>query len=98
MMLRAVQTPSEQLLRVAGVSLLSRYLTTVVNMKDQQGILSKHIVYDANFSIRYLAEGFFKDGSHLIRRLRDNANFRYSILSHVPQKGAGRRLMTAKSR
>lgn len=89
MMLRAVQTPSEQSLKEAGVSLLSWYLTSVVNLKDQLRDLSQYIVADAYFSVRCFVDGLSDEGFHLISRLRDNANLRY-LYSGPRTAGRGR--------
>ena len=89
MMLRAVQTPPEQALKDCGVSLLSWYLTAILNIKESLQRLSCLIVADAYFSVRPFADGLLAEGFHLISRLRDNASLRY--LYTGPQRtGRGR--------
>ncbi len=44
MMLRAVQTPSEQSLKDCGVSLHSWYLTSILGLRDSLIALSRYIV------------------------------------------------------
>lgn len=87
MMLRAVQTPSEQSLKDGGVSLISWYLTAILNLREQLLSLSRVIVADAYFSVKPFADGLCERGFHLISRLRDNANLRYI---HTGPRRAGR--------
>ena len=89
MMLRAVQTPSEQSLRDCGVSLVSWYLTAILNLRDFLLPLSRLVVADAYFSVRPFADGLCGKGFHLISRLRDNASLRY-IYTGPRRAGRGR--------
>lgn len=77
MMLRAVQTPSEQSLKDCGVSLHSWYLTSILGLRDSLIALSRYIVADAYFSVKPFADGLCSCGFQLISRLRDNASLRY---------------------
>lgn len=85
MMLRAVQTPPEQCLKDCGVTLLSWYLTSILNLKEHLLKLSRYVVADAYFSVRPFADGLCGNGFHLISRLRGNADLRY--LYTGPRKG-----------
>lgn len=89
MMLRAVQTPSEQSLKACGVSLISWYLTAILNLRDCLLPLSRLVVADAYFSVKPFADGLCEKGFHLVSRLRDNAALRY-LYSGPRRAGRGR--------
>ena len=55
--LKAVQTPSPKSLAECGVSLVSWYLTNILNLSDKLLPQSRHVVADAYFSVHDFANG-----------------------------------------
>jgi hypothetical protein len=75
--LKAVQTPSPKSLAECGVSLVSWYLTNILNLRDKLIRQSRHIVADAYFSVHDFADGLEQNGFHLVSRFRSDAALLY---------------------
>ena len=75
--LKAVQTPSPKSLAECGVSLVSWYLTNILNLSDKLLPQSRHVVADAYFSVHDFANGLEENGFHLVSRFRSDAALMY---------------------
>ena len=77
MSLKAVQTPSPKSLDECGVSLVSWYLTNILNLRDKLIPHSRYVVADAYFSVHGFANGLEENGFHLVSRFRSDAALMY---------------------
>lgn len=77
MMLRAMQTPSPDMLKAAGLTLIDWYRESLLGHKDELLKLSRIVTADAYFSVRPFVDGLVTAGFCLVSRFRSNVNLKY---------------------
>ena len=77
MMLRAIQTPSTETLKGAGVTLVDWYRDSLLGYKDELLKISRIVTADAYFSVEPFVNGLVSAGFCLISRFRSNVNLKY---------------------
>ena len=75
--LKAVQTPSPKSLAGCGVSLVSWYLTSILNLRDKLIQQTRYIVAGAYFSVHDFANSLEENGFLLVSRFRSDAALMY---------------------
>lgn len=77
MMLRAMQTPSVETLKGAGLTLIDWYRSSLLGIKDMLLKISRILTADAYFSVKPFVDGLADAGFCIISRLRSNVCLKY---------------------
>ena len=78
MSLEAVQTPSKKLLETKRQNLVSHYVSIIKKQMPALKAMVKYLVADGYFMKHDFINPLFKDGLHIITKMRPDANLRYA--------------------